>query len=525
MSQALTEIQQTIEEALQHHRAGRLAEAEVVYREVLSCDPDNFDALHLLGVLYRQAGDVDRAIALISQAVMVQDAVPEAFNNLGVAMQAANRFGEAVEAYRRAITLRPDYAAAHFNLGNVFAELERYQDAVTSFREAIELNPDCVESYVNLASALRDIGALEQAELFYRKAVTIRPSADIYGSLGAILSLLGKPDEAEKAYRDALDIDPDFVEASYNLSLVELMLGKYEAGFPRYESRFATPTGMNYVKKVLSPAAAGERWNGEPLAGRSLLVVTEQGLGDNLMMMRYLLLLKQQGARRVQVCTHHLSLKRVFDTIAGVDAVVTLDEVSRLLDVDYYCPSMSLPHLCRTTFETIPQAIPYVAVPPEMKQLWRDRFAGLNGLKVGLVWSGWSLNYNDAVRSIPLSMFAPLLENKTVKFFSVQKGEAAQQIGQLGWEIIDWMDECSDFLDTATLVDQLDLVIGVDTAAVHLAGALGKPVWLLNRFAGDWRWLQHRTDSPWYPSMKIFRQPTRGDWDSVIHAVAEELNR
>lgn len=519
------ELPQLLEMALQHHRSGEFADAEGLYRLMMSFAPDCFDAWHLLGVLARQTGRLNEAIELISRAVALNDQEPAAFNNLGVAFQAAGLHGEAEIRYRQALALRTDYADAHYNLGVVLAVTGRYAEAELSYRKALEFKPDGVEACNNLAATLRELGRAEEAVELYRKAIGLRPSSDIYGNLAATLRVIGRVKEAEEAYQKAIALDPDFLDAQHNLSLVQLLQGDYDEGFARNEFRFAVGTGKRYQELVLSRFSAHSRWRGELLAGRRLMVVTEQGLGDNLMMMRYLPLLREQKVERLMVCCHRPSLRRIMQTIPGIDDVLLLEDVAQVEDNYLFCPIMSLPYLMGTCLDSIPQKIPYLTPPPEMRDSWRRRLDGMKGVKVGLAWAGCSLNQDDASRSIPLKFFAPLMTLEGIRFVSLQQDEAALQLKGLGWEMVCWMDDCPDLLDTAAMVGELDLVITVDTAMAHLAGALGTPVWLLNRLSSEWRWMMGRDDSPWYPSMKIFRQPQRGDWDSVIQHVAGELRQ
>ncbi len=517
------EPSQAIELALEHHRSGEFAQAETIYRQLLTVHPECFDAWHLLGVLSRQTGKVADAIELIAKALSINDREPAAFNNLGVAYQAAGQPHEAEIRYRRALLLRPDYADAHYNLGIVLGETGRYGEAETSYRNAARFNPGGVKAWNNLGATLRELGKPEEAVAAYEKAVALGPSADICGNLGATLRGLGRVKDAETAYRKAIALDPDFVEAHHNLALVLLLQGNYEEGLARYESRFGVGTGKRYQELILSRFPPQGRWRGEPLTGRSLLVVTEQGFGDSLMMMRYLPLLKGEKLQRLTVCCHSPSLFRMMRTIPGVDDVTLLEEVDFLGEFDLYCPIMSLPYLLGSRLETIPHSFPYLTAPLGMKAFWRNRLDGMKGMKVGLAWAGCRLNQADAQRSIHLNSLAPLMTAKGVRFVSLQQGdEARRQLKSLCWEITDWMDECPDFLDTAALVDELDLIITVDTAIAHLAGGLGKPVWLLNRFASEWRWMMGRDDSPWYPGMKIFRQQFPGDWEGVIRRIAQE---
>lgn len=242
------------------------------------------------------------------------------------------------------------------------------------------------------------------------------------------------------------------------------------------------------------------------------------------MMMRYLPLLVKRNIKRLVVYSHP-ALKRVFANIPGgnhID-VVPITEALPFDAFDLYCPIMSLPYLFKTRLDTIPNKVPYLFIPEEMKQWWRTRLAEITGVKVGLVWAGGKLASTDKNRSILIKKFALLTAMEGVRWVNLQKGQESGQLKELGWDLIDWMDECEDYLETAALVDQLDLVISVDTSVAHLAGALGKPVWLLNRFNSEWRWLLGREDSPWYPSMRIFRQRERGDWHGVIKQVADVL--
>ncbi len=523
MDHRQSELSPMMASALTHHRAGELAEAEVLYLQLLAVAPDCFDAWHLLGVLNRQRGRLNEAIHLMERSLLINDQEPAVFNNLGVAHQAAGHRDEAETQYRRALALMPGYADAHYNLGTLLAESGRYGEAETSYRRAILFNPRGVEACNNLGAMLRGVGREEEAVALYRQAVALRPSGDIYGNLGSTLRGLGQAKEAEAAYREALALNPGFVEADHNLSLLQLLQGNYEEGFARNEIRFAVGTGKKYQELVLGRFPPCGRWRGESLAGRSLLVITEQGLGDNLMMMRYLPLLKDRQLQRLSVCCHRPELLRVMGGAPGVDDVVLLEEVQHPGKLDLHCPIMSLPHLLGSRMDSIPRTVPYLRTPAGTRGFWRSRLGALEGVKVGLAWAGCYLNQDDSSRTVPLRTFAPLMRIEGICFVSLQREEGRDELAGVGWDIVDWMDECPDLLDTAALVAELDLVISVDTAMAHLAGALGKPVWLLNRFASEWRWMLDREDSPWYPGMKIFRQPHRGDWDSVIRRVAEEL--
>jgi hypothetical protein len=297
-----------------------------------------------------------------------------------------------------------------------------------------------------------------------------------------------------------------------------LLRNDLEEGFRLYESRFRsfarTFTGSRGLHDRLKDQPS---WQGEALSGKRVLVWTEQGMGDSIMMIRYLPMLKERGAEMVTVFCDP-ALKRLIESVSGVDRVVC-DPMSDLeMTLDLHCPIMSLPFLLHTTRESVPHDIPYLVVPEDIRNQWRTRLSGVSGFKVGLVWAGGGTLRDDAKRSIAPEKLAPLTKVDGVQVISLQKEKVGTQLG-----IPDWMDDCDDFMDTAGLIENLDLVISVDTAVAHLSGALGKPTWLLNRFQSEWRWGIAREQSDWYPSMRIFSQHQDSDWRAVINVVAEEL--
>ena len=476
--------------ALQHHQAGRLAQAEALYREVLALDPQNIDALHFLGVIAHQQGRHKQAEELISRALLHDSSNTPAYSNLGNALEAQGKLREAIDCYQRALVLAPDYVDALVNLGAAFSAQGELERAVDCYRKALKLKPDFPAAYNNLAITL----------------------------LG-----LRRPDEAVENCLRALQLRPDSAELKYGLSMVKLLLGDYESGLALFESRLE--------KDALPQAARGPlqasledlrnlpRWQGEPGAGRDLLIWTDQGLGDAIMLMRYLLMLKDFGFRKVVVYCDD-ALVRIMQSLPGVDEVVSRGQPVK---VNCHFPMASLPLVFRTRVDTIPNKIPYLPVPEELKRKWADRLAAVEPPRVGLAWAGRKENPKDSLRSVRLEKFSPLLDVAGIRFFSLQKGEAAGQIEETGFNLIDYMDECGDLLETSALVENLDVVVSVDTATVHLAGALGRPVWLLNRFESEWRWMLDREDSPWYPTMRIFTQPRGGNWNDVLADVASAL--
>lgn len=551
----------SLEQAMEHHRAGRLQQAADAYRAVLTANPENADALHLLGVVEFQGGRYEQAAERIARSLALAEPNPAAHSNLGAVRAAQGRLEDAVRCFRRALelqpahpnallglanaqhalghaeealallrralTIRPDFAEAHSDLGNILRELGRAEESAASCRAALALQPGLAEAHSNLGNVLDDAGRTEEAIACYRQAVALKPSfAAARANLGNSLMSIGELREAGEHLREALRLDPALARARFAQANLALLQGDYEAGLPLYEARFdaGAVSGMYAGLRARAAAFRGTpQWRGEAGAGRTLLVWTEQGLGDSLMMLRYIALLKARGFARVVVYCDR-ELERIVRTIAQVDEVIARGEAPPPLQgIDLHCPVMSLPFAFATRLESVPRQVPYFFVPDALQRAWAQRLPGAPAVRVGLVWSGGWRYPRNAQRSVQFAQYAPLLASAGVHFVSLQQGDPAAQLAGSGAAVIDWMDECRDLIDTAALVSQLDLVISVDTAMAHLAGALGKPVWMLNRFESEWRWLLAREDSPWYPTMRIYRQPAPGRWDEVIARVAAAL--
>ena len=513
--------------ALQRHEAGQLEEARRLYEEVLGLDAENIDALHFLGVIEYQQGRHAQAEQLISSALARNASNPQAHNNLGNVLLARGDAEQAAASYRTAIALRADYVDAHLNLGSVLLKQGKSDEAAACYERGLAAAPRSARLHFGLASVRADRGKLDEAIDGFRAALAIQPAyPEAYNGLAAALYALARVAEAEEAYRAALTLKPDFPQAKFGLALAKLMQGDYAEGFALFEARFeksalGEPASAALLDR-LNPLRSVPRWGGERVAAKTLLVWTDQGFGDTLMFMRYLRLLKARGFARVIVqCEPPLA--RLLKADPGVDEVVLQEARAPFGDFDLHCPMSSLPLAFGTRLESIPSATRYVSVPDAMKEQWARRLAGVGPLRVGLIWAGRRDFPKDALRSIHLQRFAPLFEVRGVAFVSLQKGDAAAQTAGTGWAILDYMDECADLLDTAALIEQLDLVIGVDTGVMHLAAALGRPTWLLNRFESEWRWMLDREDSGWYPTLKIFRQREPGAWEEVLLRAAEAL--
>jgi Flp pilus assembly protein TadD len=543
---------------LVHHQAGRIDRAEALYLQALEAQPDNADALFLLSVLQHKRGNALEAVNLLTKALAIapnhpeacynlgvalrdlgrlaeaaqsyREALrlrpdyPEAHNNLGVALRDLGRPAEAEESYRVALHLRPDYPKAHYNLGVALRDLGRPAEAEASYREALRLWPDYPEAHNNLGNVLSDLGRLAEAEASYREALRLRPDCpETHNNLGVALSDLGRPAEALACYDRVLAIRPDDVSAHFGRSRPLLLRGEYAEGWREFEWRWRGGT----AEKVKVRGFAEPQWRGKDVTGKTLLLHAEQGFGDTLQFCRYASLV---GATARVILEVQSPLVRLCSSLAGVAQVVARGEP--LPAFDLHCPLMSLPLAVGTTLDTIPSEVPYLTADPALVAGWRERLTCFHGLRVGLVWAGSlrpepELIAIDRRRSITLAMMAPLGEVSGVSFISLQKGEPAAQSANagLGLALHDFTASLQDFADTAALIEALDLVISVDTSVAHLAGALGKPIWLLNRFDTCWRWLLDRDDSPWYPQLRQFRQPSPGDWNSVMRAVRDALQR
>jgi hypothetical protein len=441
---------------------------------------------------------LNAALASYDHAIVANAHCAEAYSNRGNILKQLNELSAALASYDHAIAIRPDYAEAYSNRGMVLGALKQWDAALDSYDRSIAIKADLAEAHYNRANLLQE---LRQA------------------------------DAACAAYDRAIAIKPGYAEAHFNRSLLLLLSGDYERGWGEYEWRWRTIGGLVAKKdvKLERPLWLGD----EPIAGRTIVIVSEQGLGDTLQFCRYVSLVAALGAN--VIVRAQSPLRSLLAELDGVAQVVTEGEA--LPPFDYYCPMMSLPTAFKTTIASVPVHIPYLRSSAEKLLYWRGVLGEKSKPRIGLVWSGgfrpnhpelWSINSR---RNIPLDRLA-VLKHPNVEFYSLQKGQPAEsELAELisrGWDgphLNDHTHLLQDFSDTAALIENLDLVISVDTSTAHLAGALGKPVWILNRFDGCWRWLLDRTDSPWYPTVKLYRQDKSGDWDGVIQRVKEDLTQ
>lgn len=469
--------------ALQHHQAGRLDEAEMLCRQVLALRPNRDDALNLLGVMACRAGYHDMAMDLIGRAIQINPSIAEYHSNLGNLQRAAGRTQEAIAAYRAALKIKPDLAEVYSNLGCALAGEGQLDEAVAAHRMAVGLNTNLAEVHSNLANALVD-----QCRI----------------------------DQAIAAYRAAVALNPEHAEVQCNLAMCLLLQGDFAGGWAGYEWRLRCSDSEFPMSRFSQPC-----WQGEELGGKTILLHSEQGLGDAIQFIRYASLVARRDGRVIVQCQRELI--QLFKQLPDVTQWVATDEALPAFDV--HCPLLSLPSVFGTILERIPAQSPPLRAAADRAEFWRIRLANHSGnLKVGLAWAGNPSHRNDRNRSMSSSLLAPLAQVPGVRLFSLQKGPAGQ-FGTVSRDLplVDYTGELHDFSETAALIDSLDLVISVDTVVAHLSGAMGKPVWLLLPFAPDWRWMLDRSDSPWYPSMRLFRQHRPGDWPDVVQRVAAEV--
>ena len=427
--------------------------------------------------------------------------------------------------YRRSIAADPGSAEACVALGFVLLKQERLDDAKPFLEMAVSLDSGNADGHYLLGTIAQKRSRPAEAIAEFSKALAINPRfAEAQHDMGVALRAQGKLDEALRCFDRALSIQPGFAPSRFSKSLALLLLGDYPRGLELFESRLEACEDELVLSWLafLSKHPEKPRWQGEALRGRSLLVWTEQGAGDCMMMARYLPRLVEKGAGRILVLSDP-SLIRLFKALPLACEVLSRVDTLPLGAFDLHCPMMSLPLVFGTRLETIPRAVPYLRVPPELRESWSRRLAESKGLKVGLAWAGNRKYGRDFLRSVAFHQLRPLFGIPGVTYVSLQKGAAAEERDEASRFLADWMDACVDFMDTAALIANLDLVLSVDTSVAHLAGALGRPVWLLNRFESEWRWLREGEKSPWYPTMRIFRQAAPNDWQGVIGQLAREL--
>jgi tetratricopeptide (TPR) repeat protein len=552
------------------HANGAFAEAVECLKRSVILRPDYFDAInnlvallnldagsaaanHVVGDILHSADRSKDAIQFYRKAIDENPESAETYSNLGNALFAIDEPAEALLNYQKALQLKPDFPQAWNNLANALKEFDRLNEAIAAYRRAMELQPNTPEPLSNLGNALRDAGQWESAmELYqkaldmhvshavthnnvgnalcergewwaaisaYEKALAIKPDyADAINNMGTAMEEIGQRDRAMQCYQQAHALTPKAVSPPWNIALLQLLQGDYIHGWRGYENRWRQKKQSKTWRAFNQPMLS----NVAQMKGSRILLHAEQGFGDAIQFCRYATMVAEQGATVYLECPPKLS--RLFSTLKEVKKVIPRGE--ELPEFDLHCPLMSLPMVFGTEIKTVPGTVSYLSADPADVLRWQKQFADQpDAYRVGLVWAGQSTHQKDRHRSLSLHSFAGLSLLPGVRFYSLQVGDSAGQAKSppQGMELVDWTSGLNDFADTAAMISQLDLVISVDTAVCHLAGALGKPVWVLVAFQPDWRWLLDRDDSPWYPTAKLFRQPSPQDWGPPLSKIAAEL--
>jgi tetratricopeptide (TPR) repeat protein len=574
---------------------GQFKEALETHRQAIAAQPGDAPGYFHAGAALTALGQTDEALELCQKAIAIDPRSAEAHIALGNALKAKGEPAEAIAQYRRAIALRPDFAEGFFNLGNALQENGQLDDAMAAYRQAIGIKSNYAAAHSNLANVLKEVGQIEAAILYYRQAIAFDPSfAEAYHNLGIALKEAGRFTEAVAAFRQAIAIREDFAEAHLDLSLVLLLLGDYHEGWMEYEWRWRVASAASKLSN-LRDKFTEPRWAGTDPRGKTLLIYHEQGVGDVIQFARLLPMLRERGANVIFDAPR--SLRRLLNQSADLlkAAIVVRDDAGNLpatfktpageaapnaigrtpvpnatvphatgpnatvpnapmlnstvptgtaptgiaspasasvktgipLRFDLQLPLLSLPRVMNHAAPFGPVEIfPYLRADDGSRRQWRKRLEALPGHKIGLCWAGNPTHINDRNRSMPLAALAPIAR-ENLSFISLQIGHGSSQARTppAGMRLVDWTDSITDFAETAALVAELDLVICVDTAVAHLAGALNKPVWVLVPFVADFRWGISGDATAWYPSMKLFRQSEIGRWDDVLARVAEELDR
>jgi tetratricopeptide (TPR) repeat protein len=554
-TKAKTDSEDHVLHAKTLHRAGNRAAAEQLYADALEADPDNADALHYLGLLRFQQGQGAAAVDLLYRAVAAEPETPEYYCNLGMVLSKSGRVSEALEvldsaleikpdypeaydhrgtaldrlgktdealvAWQKAVELRPDYAPALTHLARGFSAQGRDNEALELARKAVAINPGSGEANNQLGCSLRKIGELDQAAAAFRKATQLDPaSPEAHSNLGTALYELGEIERSRIHLEKAIAIKPEYPEAHWNLALTLLVSGEFDLGWLEYEWRRPT-----YIKKNPPRLFTQPEWNGCSVHGRTILLVSEQGLGDTIQFVRYVPLLAQRGA--TVVLEAQPPLAEILRSVKGLSQIVAKGQPLPTFDV--HARLMSLPGIFGTRLGDVPAEVPYIHSDPKREAVWKSRLAE-PGFKIGIAWQGSKTFNTDRSRSIPLRHFEAIAAVDRVRLYSLQKNDGVEQIAKVAdrFKVTEFdppLDEGGSgaFMDTAAVMSQLDLVITSDTSIAHLAGAMGVRVWMPLNYGCDWRGLREREDSPWYPTMRLFRQETRDEWPSVFARIERIL--
>jgi tetratricopeptide (TPR) repeat protein len=501
--------------AQQRHQAGQLLDAADLYRQLLEREPENWQAQFNLAAALRALGRGSDAIDAYRRVLTLKPDFAQAHYGLAKVYQDLGQPKQAVVCLTDALRLGLNFPEGHNRMGTALASVGRLDEAMASFRQALALRPDYAEAQANLGNALLESGDIDGAIAVCERAVELRPDyAPGCNNLASALQAAGRLDESVQYYQKAIALKPDYALAHRNLGLVLLKQGHFQAGWSEHEWRWRAAGYYPPGRELPRPL-----WDGDDLAGKRILIQPEQGYGDLIQFCRFVRPVAQRGGRVIFRIPP--ALMRLFHTLEGVERLLAMDQ--SLPEFDVHCPILSLPPALRSN--DFAAHIPYLHPDPALKSKWASRMPTDGRLKIGLRWAGQARHPNDHARSFSASTFSPLAGVAKAWFCSLQKDAAPKTVQNSPGapEMADWTSELADFADTAALIENLDLVVTADTAVAHLAGAMGKPTWVLLPRVPDWRWMMEREDSPWYPTMRLFRQEQSGDWETPIRKVAALL--
>jgi tetratricopeptide (TPR) repeat protein len=507
---------------LVYQRMGRYDEAAACYRKTFQRRPDDSAALNNLGQILALTGNHSKAERVYRRAIALEPRLAEPHFNLGELSVLRDEPESAIAYYRRAIQLRPNMLEAYNNLGTVFQQQQNFRAAEKCYRKVVGLNPELAEGHYNLGSALKQLDRFQEAVRHLKHAIALKPKyKEAFNNLALAYKNRGELDVASTYFTRALAIDPAFAEAHWNRSFTYLLRGELQKGWEDFEWRFKQPRWKSLYPFRLN----GPRWDGSMCHDLRLLVHDEQGLGDTLQFVRYLPRLKERVG--TVIFETRRTLMPLLAGFPGIDEIIERSaDGSPKAHYDTWVALMSLPYLLKTRLSNIPDGIPYLTAPDDKVLAWKKRING-TGLKIGIVWAGRPEHMNDRNRSCRLEQFSKLADLPGLQWYSLQKGTADSQLDE--WRppphIKNLGAVFDDFTDTAGAIANLDLVITVDTSVAHLAGAMGAQVWVLLPYIPDWRWMMGRQDSPWYPTMRLFRQPEAGNWSEVFSELKDALRQ
>lgn len=496
----------------------RMDAAVASYEQAIRLQPMDVEAHTNRGGVLNELSRHEEAIASFDRAISLQPDYPLAHYNRGTALHRLGRLEAAASSFRRAIALHPGYAEALSNLGLVLQEMKQLPDALASLDRAIAIKPAFAEAHSNRGNILQELQQYEEAISSYERAIAANPAfAEAHFNRGIALKELQRLDAAIASYDRAIAIRPDYDEAIWNKSIALLLNGNLEPGWKLHESRWTRPEAKRHLRTFCVPLWLGE----QSLQGKTILLHAEQGLGDALQFCRYAKLVSELGGRIILEAPK--ALLSVLSTLEGVDELRETGSTTR--SFDYHCPLLSLPLAFNTSLSSIPHATRYLESDPLKVSYWHTRLGPRKGLRVGIVWSSTSSFRDDARRSLRLAEFLKAIPDRDIEIICLQKELKPVDSGTLDArpDIRFVGNQLHDLSDTAALIETLDLVVSTCTSVPHLSCALGKATWILLSHAPDWRWFLHRSDSPWYPSAKLYRQPRPGDWDSVLRQVNADL--